>query len=151
MSDRQISFLVCDDVLVALNGKLFLQGVYTGDLAIAAEETTLGQLVVFLQISTPIQKPFRQLQATISFPGEPSPRTTDLMPLLPKLIPWPGRTMAVYKVPVPIFQPMLKAGPIEIHVKHEEGEVFVGRQWVMDPKQAQEFQKQVAASAVLRH
>jgi hypothetical protein len=148
MSERQASFLICDDLLVSLNGKFFLHGVYTGDLLIATEEAKLNQLVLLLQVSTPTQKPFRQLHVIVSLPGEETPRTVDLMPLLPIIISLPGRTMSSYKLPVPIISPNLKAGPIEIRLTHEEGEVFVGRQWVMGPAQAQEFQKQIRPGAL---
>jgi hypothetical protein len=151
MSERQASFLFCDDLLVSLNGKFFIQGVYTGDIVIATEEAKLNQLVLLLQISTPINKPFRQLQVSITLPGEENPRTIDLMPLLPTLIPLPGRTNAAYKVPVPITFPTLKAGAIEIQVTHEEGQMAVGRQWVMGPAQAQEFQKLMGGIMALRN
>jgi hypothetical protein len=111
MSERQASFLICDDLLVSLNGKFFIQGVYTGDIVISADETRLNQLVLLLQISTPIQKPFRLLQVTIALPGEQTPRTIDLTALLPPVMPLPDRTRVGYKVPVHIASPTLKAGP----------------------------------------
>jgi hypothetical protein len=144
MTDRQASFLICDELLVSLNGKFFIQGVYTGDIVIAAEEQRLNQLILFLQISTPTQRPFRQLELRLSIPGEENPRVVDLMPLLPTIFTLPGRTTSSYKVPVPIVFPNLKTGPIEVRLTHEEGELFVGRQWVMAPTQAQEIQKQLA-------
>lgn len=151
MTERQVSFLVCDELLVSLNGKLFLQGVYTGEIAIATDEAKLSQLILLLQISTPLEKPFRQLQLIVSLPGEESPRTVDLMPMLPMVMSLPGRTMVGYKLPVPIAFPSLKAGPIEVRIVHEEGEIVVGRQWVLGPNQAQEVQKQIATHMALRN
>jgi hypothetical protein len=143
MTERQASFLVSDELLVSLNGKFFIQGVYTGDILISGEQQRLNQLILFLQISTPAQKPFRQLELHLSLPGEQNPRVVNLMPLLPISIALPGRTTFSYKVPVPIIFPDLKAGPIEVRLIHEEGELFVGRQWVVGPTQALEVQKQM--------
>jgi hypothetical protein len=144
MTDRRVSFLFCDELLVSLNGKFFIQGVYTGDIVLGAEEQKLNQLIMFLQISTPTQKPFRRLEVRIALPGEENPRVINLMPLLPLVIPMPGRTLSEYKVPVPLLFLTLKSGPIEVHVTHEEGEIFAGRQWVTGPAQAHEMQKKIA-------
>jgi hypothetical protein len=146
MSEREASFLVCDELLVSLNGKFFIQGVYTGDIGIPTEEQRLNQLVLFLQISTPIQKPFRKLELHLSMPGDENPRIVNLMPLLPIVVSVPGRTTSAYKVPVPIAFPTLRPGAIEVRLNHEEGEMFVGRQWVIGPAQTEEIQKHVAAA-----
>jgi hypothetical protein len=143
MTERHASFLISDELLVSLNGKFFIHGVYTGDIVIAAEEQRLNQLVLFLQISTPTQKPFRKLELRLSLPGEDNPRIVDLIPLLPMMVELPGRTTSAYKVPVPIISPNLKTGPIEVHLIHDEGELFVGRQWIAGPTRAQEIQKQI--------
>lgn len=145
MTERQASFLICDDLLVSLNGKFFLQGVYTGDISIPAEELKLAQLILLLQISTPIERPFRSLEISVSLPGEPTPRIMDLMPALPAMLGHPGRTIANYRIPFPLAQPVLKAGMIEVRVRHDEGEILVGRQWVINPSQLQEMMKQAAA------
>jgi hypothetical protein len=137
MSDREASFLVCDDLLVSLNGKFFIQGVYTGDIVISGEEQKLNQLIILLQLSTPIQKPFQKLQLSLSLPGEDAPRITNLLPLLPLLFPIAGRRTLSYKVPVPIAGPNLRPGAIEVRITHDEGEVYVGRQWVVSPQQVQ--------------
>ena len=124
---------------------------YTGDIVISADETRLNQLVLLLQISTPIQKPFRLLQVTIALPGEETPRTIDLTALLPPVMPLPDRTRVGYKVPVHIASPTLKAGPIDIRLTHDEGEMVMERQWVMGPTQAQEFQKLMQAATTPRN
>jgi hypothetical protein len=142
MTERQASFLICDDLLVSLNGKFFLHGVYTGDIAIAAEESRLVQLILLLQISTPVERPFRSLEISVSLPGETTPRVMDLMRLLPATLGHPGRTIANYKIPFPLVQPVLRAGMIEVRIRHDEGEILVGRQWVISPSQVQEMMKQ---------
>ncbi len=72
MTERQASFLICDDLLVSLNGKFFLQGVYTGDIAIADEESNLAQLILLLQISTPNERPFPESRMGRSIHGDGS-------------------------------------------------------------------------------
>ena len=39
----------------------------------------------------------------------------------------------------------------EVLLTHEEGELAVGRQWVMGPAQAQEFQKEMGGIVALRN
>ncbi len=145
MTERQASFLICDDLLVSLNGKFFLQGVYTGDIAIADEESNLAQLILLLQISTPIERPFRSLEISVSLPGETLPRVMDLMPTLPAMLGHPGRTTLNYKIPFPLARPVLRSGIIEVRIRHDEGEILVGRQWVISPSQIAEMMKPATA------
>lgn len=134
MTERKATFFVCDETLVALNGKLTIGGMYTGDIGIAEAEVRLNQLIIFVQIETPAEKPFQRLSINISFPGEEKPRTIDG---LRGLSPPPGHDTIVMKRPVLFQQVALRPGPIEVRVVHEEGEIFAGAQWVIYKAPAQ--------------
>jgi hypothetical protein len=134
MSDRRASFLICDEVLVAVSGKFTVAGVFTGDIGIPPSKLTLGQLVVLFQIDTPIEQPFKKLVLQVSIPGESTPRQMDVTALIAMAAPMPslaGRTKITYRVPFPLFMVQLEAGAIEVKVLHEEGELDAGKQWVV--------------------
>jgi hypothetical protein len=128
MSDRFASMFVCDDLLVALNGKFTISGLYTGDIAIPSEPWTLGQLVVVFNVETDVTKPFQRLALQVSFPGE-SPRTQEMQtnPLPPMPL---DRNRVAFRMPFLIPQPVLRPGPIEAKVLHEEGELPAGMLWI---------------------
>jgi hypothetical protein len=136
MTERQAMFFICDDVLIALNGKYTVSGIYTGDIIINQDPTQLLQLVVMFEIRTPIDNPFRTLVLHVSLPGEESPRRLELPPFPspPKL---PERTAILHRFPFLITNPILRSGPIEVKVLHEEGELSAGKQWVVTVQQAQ--------------
>jgi hypothetical protein len=137
MNERQATFLICDDVLVSLNGKLFINGVYTGDIVITSAETQLGQLVVVFFCSTPATKPFISLKLQVQLPGEPNPRLLDAFPWLAGGPVQPDRTQLYLRIPFHIANPVLRPGPIDMKILHEEGETFAGRQWIVTVEQAQ--------------
>ncbi|HEX5278687.1 MAG TPA: hypothetical protein VFW28_01285 [Micropepsaceae bacterium] len=132
MTDRHATFLVCDDVLIGLNGKIYIHGIYTQDLIIPTDEQALGQLVIFVLAETPIGKPFRVFKIQIQFPGESEPRIIDALPMALAMPPSanPDRTVIKVRTPVMIPQPTLRPGAIEISIIHEEGTLLVGKQWV---------------------
>lgn len=138
MADRQATFFVCDDLLVALNGKFTIAGLYAGDIVITQSPAQLIQLVVMFEIKTPIEKPFQKLILQVSFPNEENPRQLDMSPSLPaQLSVLPSRTVVTLRIPFLIQAPVLNSGAIEIKVIHEEGELFAGKQWIVTVNEAQ--------------
>ena len=136
MSERKAAFLVCDDVLVSLNGKYFFNGVYTGDIVIPLSELQVSQLVVVFIFSTPIAKPFKTLKLQVQLPGEQNPRLLDASASLGALL-QSGRTLQQFRIPFHIASPILRPGAIEMKILHEEGETLAGRQWIVTAEQAQ--------------
>src|ERR1700719_4006962 len=133
MDDRQAMFFICDEVLVALNGKYTISGLYTGDITVPQVPMQIPQLVAMFEIKTAIDNPFKSLILQVSIPGEIAPRQLDLsaavqagqaMPVIP------GRTMAIYRFPFLIQGLILQSGPIEAKVICEDGEILAGTQWV---------------------
>jgi len=55
----------------------------------------------------------------------------------------PDRTRLYLRIPFHIPNPMLRPGPIEIKILHEEGETFAGRQWIFTVEQAQAMRSPV--------
>jgi hypothetical protein len=138
MTDRRGSFLICDDLQIALNGKFTIYGVYTSDIVIPADPLHINQLVVVFYVETPITKPFKRLVLQVSVPGESAPRQFDATPTLqmPPSGP-PQRTKIAYRLPFLLQSVVLHPGPIEMKVLHEEGELEVGQQWIVTVAQAQ--------------
>lgn len=132
MIDRQATFLACDDVLLALNGKMFINGIYTADIVIPTNEAQINQLIIFVMADTPIERPFRSFVILVKLPGEDEPKTFDAMPFILGLPPTaaPGRGMLKVRVPFLIQQTILRPGAIEVSIVHEEGTTLAGRQWV---------------------
>jgi hypothetical protein len=138
MTDRRGFFLICDDLQVALNGKFTIYGAYTSDIIIPADPIHINQLVVVFYVETPITKPFKRLVLQVSVPGESTPRQLDATPTLqmPPSAPL-QRTTIAYRLPFLLQSVLLHPGPIEMKVLHEEGELEVGKQWVVTVTQAQ--------------
>jgi hypothetical protein len=142
MIERRATFFICDDLLIALNGKLSISGMYTGDLVISSDQTVLTQLVILVQIETPIEKPFRYLRLQALFPGESGPKTLDAPQPIPAAIAVQGRTTAILRLPFLIPQPILRPGPIEVTIVHDEGEISAGEQWIITTSQLPQSQIQ---------
>jgi hypothetical protein len=135
MTERKATFFICDELLVSLNGKFTISGMYVTDLVIATEPAQLIQLVILVQVETIISKPFRSLIIHVQLPGEAAPRIMDASAMIPPVMSPPGRSNIRMRIPFLISQPVLRAGPIEVKVIHEEGELLAGRQWVLSVAQ----------------
>lgn len=148
MTERHATFLICDEVLISLNGKFLISGMYPGDLVIPAEPTQLAQLVVFVQVETPIDKPFHSLAVHVQLPGDPVPRVLDASTTLDlsQGSPMPNRTTLRARLPFLIPQPLLRSGPIEVTIVHGDGQFSAGRQWVLTTAQLQEAQANALAA-----
>ena len=99
MTERRAFFLVCDDLLMALNGKITIVGAYSNDIIIASDPFTIGQLVFWFQIETPIAKPLQKLELQVSLPGDESgPRRLDVpLSVLSPTSAAAGRTKITYR------------------------------------------------------
>jgi hypothetical protein len=140
MTDRTAIFFVCDDVLVSMNSKLTVLGMYGGNIIIPSDPTTINQLVVLFQIETPIKKPFQKLTLQISLPGEQAPRTLNVP--LPTPLSGPfvsarlGQPKLTIRWPFLLAQVILKSGFMEMKVIHEEGEIDAGAERIVTTAQA---------------
>jgi hypothetical protein len=137
MSERAAMFFICDEVLVALNGKYTISGLYTGDIVIPHAPTQLGQLIIMFEITTPMDKPFQKLVLQVSFPGEQNPRQLDLSSGVPTIPIIPDRSVTTLRLPFLIQTPVLNSGPIEAKVIHEDGELLAGKHWIITTVEAQ--------------
>lgn len=125
---RQASVIVCDDVLYNMNGKAFLNGIYSGDIVIAADPTNLTQLIFYFIAETDLSEPFTSLFAEITLPGGPTIRS--LIPSNPPLQ-LSGRSRLVVKWPIALTFPVLRPGKISIKLIHESGELPVFGPWIV--------------------
>lgn len=148
MAHRQVSFFVCDEVLISLNGKYTISGMYTGDIVIPNNGVTLPQFVVMFEIAASIDSLYKQIILQVSIPGEAIPRQSDITALvLPslKFIP-KGRETIMIRYPLLIQSPTLSSGPIEVKLIHELGELLAGRHWVVTIEEAKAYAAIVGGS-----
>jgi hypothetical protein len=138
MSGRQASLLVCDDLLVSMNGKLTLLGIYTSaDITILAESTTIPQITFLFLIESDADDPFEKISVEVTLPGQPTARTEMPASALPSSPTPPGRTRRLYKLPLLIQGAILNPGRVDAKVVHENGEIAVVGPWIMLAPQAQ--------------
>lgn len=124
--DRQASVLVSDDLYISLLGKLVVQGVYTADIIIPAEQIVVPQLVFLFQIVTNVDDLFEKLQVQVTLPEQP-PRTMDIPG---PFVPASGRSQWLLNWPLLIQQAVLRPGLIEAKVVHERGEILTSAPWI---------------------
>jgi hypothetical protein len=118
MSDPVATVVVCDEMLISLTGKMNIFGIYTGDITIASEEQKIAQLVVIFHIECDLAAPPRALSVEVRLPGEPVIQN-NIPPIVPPAT--PQRTKWVFRWPILIQQPTLRAGRIETKIVHDKG------------------------------
>src|ERR1035437_1532655 len=72
MKDWKAIPFICDEVTYSLTGKVFAQGIYTGDLSIPSDEFTIPQLVFFFLIEGPADTLFKSITLKVLLPGQPT-------------------------------------------------------------------------------
>jgi hypothetical protein len=129
---RQASLLIADEIYYNLYGKAILQGIYGGDLTIAADPSVSPQLIFYFMGETDISEPFQSMAVEVTLPGNPPVRS--FVPVMPpefiKSISV-GRTRLYYKHPLLIQTPVLRPGKIDAKIIHESGEISVGTPWIV--------------------
>ena len=71
--DRLGSVLVCDDLLIGINGKWTAVGIYTGDIGLIGPEQIIPQMVFLFTAETAADNPWKSLVFEVRFPGEETP------------------------------------------------------------------------------
>lgn len=131
MIGRQAVMLVSDDFLMSLSGKFNLFGVYTGDIAIPNDATSVTQLVALFIAETDARDPFLSLTFEVSIPGETTLRQLPLpFPVVQQQAP-PGRMKLTYRIPFLLSFVQLRPGQITGRVIHDKGAIEVGGPWVV--------------------
>jgi len=138
MTQRQALIFVCDELLISLNGKYTVAGLYTGDIVVPQIPAQLPQLVIMFEITTTVDNPFKTLILQVSIPGESVPRRLDLSPTVQSALTLPTRSMLMYRFPFLIQSVKIQqSGPIEAMIIHEDGELSAGQQWIVTIAEAQ--------------
>lgn len=128
MTNRYATLMIADDVHVDLTGKFMILGVYTGDIQIPVEPSTVPRLVFVFTIETDIKDPFRSMIVEVTLPGtSPAQWPVQLIqrPILP------GHTRIVLRLPFLVLMPVLRQGHIEAKVIHENGAIVVSSPWIV--------------------
>jgi hypothetical protein len=129
MIPRTASVLVCDEILFALNGKVFLQGVYASDITIPGDELTLGQLVFYFTVETPKKNPFKKVTLRVEPPNMPPAQFEIPIETIPQ-VSNPTRPKMMLRAPVLLQQIVLRPGKIETKVITESEELDAGGIWI---------------------
>lgn len=129
MKEWKATSFICDEVMHSLTGKIFVQGMYTGDISIPSDEFTVSQLVFFFLIDGPAEDLFKSIALEVLLPGQ-SPARMQIPLSLPAQRD-PLRTRISIKTPFLILQPVLRPGRIETRVVHDKGEIDAGGQWII--------------------
>jgi hypothetical protein len=127
---RQAVVLACDDLLVSLNGKLAISGLYTGDILIPSQPFLLAQLIFLFVIEGTVDDLPKLLTLEIQLPGQPSIQNRiDLPP--GGIQPESERARWTLKMPLRIAPALLSEGRIEAKVIHENGEISARAPWIV--------------------
>jgi hypothetical protein len=129
MAERRASVIVCDEILYAMTGKAFLQGVYQSDIMIPGQELTIQQLVFYFSAETPRDNPFKKIVLKVIPPGMPPSQVDVALPPTPNLT--PDRNKMILRAPLLLQQPILRPGKIETIVVTESEELDAGGAWVV--------------------
>jgi hypothetical protein len=140
MIPRQVTVLVCDELLISLTGKVTLLGNYTGDISIPTAPTTVPQLVFYFIIESDIDDVYRSLSLQVALPD--SLPIVQPVPVIPQTTTQQNRSRWTMRWPLLIPQPSLNPGRIEAKVIHENGEIIAGAPWIVLASQ----QSQLTAS-----
>jgi hypothetical protein len=133
---RQATVLVCDDLLISLNGKLTVVGMYTGDILVPSESPlSLPQLVFLFVIEGTTDSPLRSLTLEVRLPGDDPKQNLIPIPVTGIQVDR-GRKRWILNMPFPISPALLRPGRIEARVIHEEGEISVRAPWIVTPSRA---------------
>ncbi|MGO9486764.1 MAG: hypothetical protein ACLPX9_19690 [Rhodomicrobium sp.] len=127
----QASLLVSDDLLIALNGKWTIVGVYTGDIVVPSGGLVVPQMVFIFMVRVGVGELFERLEVEVLFPKEAEPRR-QVPPLMIDQTAIPkGRKQISLKWPFLISQPTLNPGRIQAKLIHDKGEIEVPGPWVV--------------------
>lgn len=123
------SIIVCDDILISLQGKVTIVGMYTSDLTIFSESVVASQVAFLTMIEADLEDLPDSMHVEITFPGEKpqviavqSPGTIQV---------GPNRSKIVIKVPAQAIQITLRPGKIEAKVVYPGGETVVAAPWIV--------------------
>jgi hypothetical protein len=118
---RQATVIVSDEFTYTLNGKQNVFGMYTGEIQIPSDPFIGHQLVFLFVIETSPDDPYQRLALHVELPGGDS-RNLELP--INKFVPGiSDQRRWCLKYPLLFSAPILRPGPIEAKVIHEQGEI----------------------------
>lgn len=124
MIDRKAILLVCDEVMFSLTGKFNVFGIYTGEISIPQDPTSVSQLAFLFIIETDTQDLFQSLACEVTVPNLPSVRQDIPVPMNVTVV--PGRPRLTIRWPIILPNLLLSPGAITSRVIHDKGEINTG-------------------------
>jgi hypothetical protein len=105
-----VSLLVCDDLRLEVNGKLFLIGLYSGNIITFQEGGIVPALHFLFSIDMPIDRPPGDVILEVTLPGEETQRA-QLEVGMPADV-GPGHTRLTFRHVISVANVPLRAGKI---------------------------------------
>ena len=130
MSAYNAIVIACDDMHVSITGKLALSGVYTGDIVIPAKESLISQMVLLFLVDGEIGSIPDSVKIEVMLPGE-SPREFSMNLPRPPELNDQVRTSWTLKLPIPLFQTMLRLGQIKARIFYGSEIIEVDGPWIV--------------------
>ncbi len=78
MEERQVHVIWCDDIRLEVGNKPSFMGVYIGGLTVPSLPVVIPKLVLYVWLSTPLDKPFKQIKIRIVRDDKSEIFTVDL-------------------------------------------------------------------------
>lgn len=121
------SMIICDDLRMEVTGKLFLIGVYPGNIGIPVEGSIAGQLMFFFSFDCPIEDTPANITFEIILPGE-RPEQATVSVNRPE--PDGKHTRWFMRQVIAVQGKTLRAGKILARVTADNAEVDISSPWI---------------------
>jgi len=135
MNDPVAFSVICDDLLISVNGKQTISGVVSGDLIVPDDGILVPQFILLYHYRSPLDQKYAPISLEVIFPGEESARVLPLsIQLTVQTI--KDRNTMTFRIPFLINNLKLIPGPIDTRVNYSSGSAEAGRHWIVNPNTA---------------
>lgn len=133
MSDVNATVIVCDDLRMEINGKLFFIGMYPAHIVIPGEELQIQKLVFFFNADFPITHIPKKIRYEVALPGEKA-HPSEMEPNPPEFR--KEHTRFITRHAITFVNPILRLGKIGAKLIVDDGEeISVAAGWVQNPSE----------------
>lgn len=122
------TLLVCDDLRIEMGGKVFIIGMYTGNISIAAPEVPVWQLIFLFSVDMPLDELPNTVTFEVTLPGSDVDRHSFT---IPEFAASPEHTRYYLRQMMRVQNKPLRPGRIEAKVLCDEREVRVSTPWIV--------------------
>jgi hypothetical protein len=127
MSDPNVSVIMCDDLRIEMNGKVFIIGMYPNNIVIPNEEVVCPQLQFFFAADFDKGDIPTTLAYEVELPGE-KPQRAEVPVFIPAFE--EGHTRWLSRYALTLATPKLRTGKIDARVITEKGVFSAVAGWI---------------------